>query len=186
MMAEPGKAFAYSNIGLNIVGRILEVIEKKDFESLFQQRIAIPLEMNQTTFQQKENAPNPSGSAESTSYNYMNFMQMILQNGMFKGKHILTEKAIAEMQKSETAGLPVLYTPGQGEGQEYALGEWVLAKDNLGNSTVVASPGLFGTYPYVDKKNNYAAIVMVKNLKTGNRKAVYSAIKAAIDNDISR
>ena len=186
MAAEPGKAFAYSNIGLNILGRIIEVIENNDFESIFQQRIAIPLEMTQTTFAKEDKAPNPSGGAMSTSANYMNFLQMLLQHGEYNGKRILSEKAINSMQRSSIHNLPVLYTPEQGEGVEYGFGEWIQEKDDNGNTLVVSSPGLFGTFPYIDLKRNYAAIVMVKNLRTENRKATYKAIKNAIDKDISR
>lgn len=184
LVTEPGKAFAYGNIGLNILGRILEVIENKPFESIFQQRIGIPLEMKQTSFQKDEKVVNPSGGAVSTASDYLKFLQMILQKGMYRNSRILSEKAIAEMQKSATANLPVLYTPDQGEGVEYGFGEWIQEKDNAGNTLVISSPGLFGTFPYIDLKRNYAAIIMVKNLRTTNRKATYQAIKEAIDKDI--
>lgn len=66
MSGKPGTVFSYGNTGLNIVGRILEVVTQKDFETLFQERIAKPLEMKHTTFT-KGKAVNPSGGATSTA-----------------------------------------------------------------------------------------------------------------------
>ena len=106
---------------------------------------------------------------------------MILNKGMFNGKRILSEQAIEEMQKSQTKDLPVRYTPKVAEGFEYGLGEWIQEKDASGNSTVVSSPGLFGTWPYVDKKNNYAAILFVKSLITVDKRDLYLDLKKNID-----
>jgi CubicO group peptidase (beta-lactamase class C family) len=66
MSGKPGEVFSYGNIGLNIIGRILEVVSHKDFEILFQERIAKPLAMKNTTFI-KGKAVNPSGGATSTA-----------------------------------------------------------------------------------------------------------------------
>jgi CubicO group peptidase (beta-lactamase class C family) len=180
MVGEPGKVFAYGNIGLNTVGRILEVISGQDFETLFQERIARPLGMKNTTFY-SGNAVNPSGGAKSTASDYMNFLEMILFKGEFRGQRILTPNSVEMMQKNQTAGVQKLYIPEAGEGFEYGLGEWVQTMDNNGVGIVVNSPGLFGTYPFIDKARNYAAIVFVKNLKVNDRKGTDKAIKEAID-----
>lgn len=180
---KPGEVFIYGNIGLNIAGRILEVVTHKDFETLFQERIAKPLGMNHTTFV-KGNAVNPSGGATSTASDYMNFLQMILQKGEFQGKQIIRPKTIALMQQSRTAGKKVIYSPAEATNFEYGWGEWILEKDKNGNSTVVSSPGLFGTYPWVDLKRNYAAIVFVKNINFKNRQKNYLEIREAVNKAI--
>ena len=180
MSGKPGEVFSYGNIGLNIVGRILEVVSHKDFETLFQQRIAKPLAMKNTTFT-KGKAVNPSGGATSTAADYMNFLQMILQKGTFKGKQIISAKTIELMQISRTAHAKVVYTPNEAIGYEYGWGEWILEKDEVGNSTVVCSPGLFGTYPWIDVKRNYAAIVFVKNIRVKNRQKIYQEIRDAVN-----
>jgi CubicO group peptidase (beta-lactamase class C family) len=176
----PGKSFYYGNVGLNIAARVLEVVSKKNFETLMRQRILIPLEMKQTSFA-ADNAPNPSGGAVSTANDYMNFLSMILNKGLYKDKRILSEKAIAEMQRVQTKGIVKKYTPKVAEGYEYGLGEWILEEDANGNSTVVASPGLFGTFPYVDKQRNYACIIFIKKFITEERKELYMELKQKID-----
>jgi CubicO group peptidase (beta-lactamase class C family) len=133
LAGQPGKVFGYSSVGLNIVGRIMELVSEKDFESIFQEYIAKPLGMKNTTFS-KTKAVNPSGGAYSTASDYMNFLSMILNKGVCKGKRIISPEAINEMQISRTAGLKIIYTPPQTEGYEYAYGEWILEKDKNGNS----------------------------------------------------
>jgi len=185
MSGKPGEVFSYGNIGLNIVGRILEVVSHKDFETLFQERIAKPLSMKNTTFT-KGKAVNPSGGATSTAADYMNFLQMILQKGKFNGKQIISEKTIELMQISRTVRAKVVYTPAETVGFEYGWGEWILEKDEMGNSTVVCSPGLFGTYPWIDLKRNYAAIIFVKNIHVKDRQKNYQEIRDAVNLSIKK
>ena len=185
MSGKPGEVFSYGNVGLNIVGRILEVVSHKDFETLFQERIAKPLSMKNTTFT-KGKAVNPSGGATSTAADYMNFLQMILQKGTFNGKQIISEKTIELMQISRTDRAKVVYAPKEAGGFEYGWGEWILEKDEIGNSTVVCSPGLFGSYPWVDLKRNYAAIIFVKNIHVKDRQKNYQEIRDAVNLSIKK
>ena len=178
----PGKEFAYGSSGLNLAARVAEIVSKKSFDRLVQEKIIRPLKMRATTFTNDNgSAPNPSGGAQSTANDYMNFLIMILNKGVFEGKRILSEEAIAEMQKNHFPGLPVKFTPKAAEGFEYGLGEWIQEKDANGNATVVSSPGLFGTWPYIDKCRNYAAIIFVKTLLGEQKKDVYLQFKEAVD-----
>lgn len=183
IFAQPGQQFAYSSVGLNIAARVLEIISKRSFDQLMTQRIFRPLNMKFSTFY-SERAVNPSGGAKSTASDYMNFLVMILNKGTFNGKKILSESSVAEMQKAVTSQNMIKYAPDVAEGYNYALGEWVLEADANGNSTVVASPGLFGTWPYVDKKDGYACIIFVKTLLRNSRKEIYTDLMNTIDAEI--
>ncbi|WP_207510754.1 serine hydrolase domain-containing protein [Longitalea luteola] len=177
-----GTEFHYGTIGLNVAGRVLEVISKKPFDRLIQEKLLRPLKMRATSFMNENGyAPNPSGGARSTANDYMNFLSMILNKGMFEGKRILSEKAIEEMQKPQFTNLPVKHTPKVAEGFHYGLGQWIQEEDANGNSTVVSSPGLFGTWPYIDKCRNYAAIIFVKSLLNEQKKDFALQFKAAVD-----
>lgn len=184
IFAQPGQQFAYSTVGLNIAGRVLEVISKKQFDQLMMQRIFRPLNMKMSTFY-SEHAINPSGGAKSTAGDYMNFLVMILNKGTFNGKRILSEQSVAEMQKSQITQNIIKYTPDNAKGLDYALGEWILEKDANGNSACVTSPGLFGTWPWVDNCRGYACIIFVRNLKAEDRRDMYTDIKKVIDTQIS-
>lgn len=181
--AQPGQEFFYSSIGLNIAGRVLEIISKKPFDQLMQQRIFRPLEMKSSTFY-SEKAVNPSGGARSSANDYMNFLIMMLNKGTFKGKRILSENAVNEMEKTVTNQQMVKYAPPSAEGYNYALGEWILNANASGQGIVVSSPGLFGTWPLVDNCRHYACIFFVKTLLNDDRKDIYLNLKSIIDKAI--
>jgi CubicO group peptidase (beta-lactamase class C family) len=183
IVANPGIEFRYGNIGLNIAGRIIEIVSKKSFEQVMQEKILRPLQMRNTSFS-SFNAVNPSGGAVSTAADYMNFLTMIIENGIYKGKRILTEQSIALMQTPQTNGTMIKYTPKSATGYNYGLGEWILETDEQGVSTVVASPGLFGTWPMIDKCRNYACIFFTKGLLGEEKREVYLDIKKTIDAQI--
>jgi CubicO group peptidase (beta-lactamase class C family) len=180
-----GTEFHYGTIGLNIAGRVLEVISKKSFDRLIQEKLLRPLKMRGTTFTDDSgNAPDPSNGAKSSANDYINFLSMILNKGMFEGKRILSEKAIEEMQQPQATSLPVKFVPKAAEGWHYGLGEWIQEEDGNGKSTVISCPGLFGTWPYVDKCRNYAAVIFVKNLLAEQKKDLALQVKQAVDDAV--
>jgi CubicO group peptidase (beta-lactamase class C family) len=183
IVANPGIEFRYGNIGLNIAGRIIEMVSKKSFEQVMQEKILRPLQMRNTSFS-SFNAVNPSGGAVSTAADYMNFLTMLLDKGMYKGKRVLSEQSITLMQTAQTNSAMIKYAPKSAAGYNYGFGEWILATDEQGVSTVVASPGLFGTWPMIDKCRNYACIFFTKGLLGEEKREVYLDIKKAIDAQI--
>lgn len=178
--SNPGLEFRYSGVGLNIAGRVLEVITKRSFEQLMQEKITRPLMMRNTSFS-SFNAVNPSGGAISTASDYINFLSMILNKGIFNGKRILSEKAIADMQTVRTTSAMIKYAPKAAAGYNYGFGEWIMETDENGNATVVASPGLFGTWPMIDKCRGYACIFFTKGLLGEEKRDIYLDIKKSID-----
>lgn len=176
----PGSVFIYGHVGLNIVGRILEIITRKNFETLFQERIARPLGMMHTTFVSKH-AINPSGGAKSTASDYMKFLTMILDDGTYHGKRILSHHAVQEMETCRTSHVKFIYMPDQAEGLNYGLGEWIYGLDKNGMATAVSSPGLFGSFPYIDLKRQYALIIFMKTWQNRGRKKNYDDILAAVN-----
>lgn len=183
IIANPGLEFRYSNVGLNIAGRIVEIVSRKVFEQVMQEKILRPLQMRNTSFSSL-NAVNPSGGAVSTAADYMNFLSMILDKGMFKGKRVLSEQSISFMQTPQTNSSMIKYAPKAAQGYNYGFGEWILETDEQGVSTVVASPGLFGTWPMIDKCRNYACIFFTKGLLGEEKREVYLDIKKTIDAQI--
>ncbi len=182
--SNPGTSFFYGGIGLNIAGRVLEVISKRKFEALMKQRIFIPLNMNSSTFSGEGYAVNTSGGAVSTAGDYLNFLSMILDKGTFMGKRILSESAITQMQTIQTKNIPKKNIPTTAEGYEYGLGEWIQETDASGNSTAISCLGLFGTFPYIDKCRGYACILFIKDLLSEQKKEFYIALKKSIDAEI--
>ncbi|MEI7508481.1 MAG: serine hydrolase [Flavobacterium sp.] len=176
-----GSGFFYGNVGLNTAARVLEVIAKKDFSQLMTERILEPLEMNNTHFGKKNVAPNPSGGAVSTPNDYLNFLIMLVNKGTFKGKKILSEKAINAIKTPQTTLDKIKYAPKVAEGFNYALGCWIEETDSNGNPIVLTCPGLFGTWPLVDFKKGYACLFFVKSLLNEQKGSTYVAVKKSID-----
>jgi CubicO group peptidase (beta-lactamase class C family) len=181
IQANAGTEFRYSSVGLNIAGRICEIVGRKSFEQLMTERILRPLAMRNTSFHADNRAVNTSGGAISTASDYMNFLVMILNKGMYNGKRILSEQAITEMQTSQTKPEMIKYAPKVAEGINYGLGEWMQEEDAQGHGLTVCSPGLFGTWPMVDNCRKYACIFFVKTLLSEGKKDIYVDIKHRID-----
>ena len=160
----PGKELFFGNYGFTIAARVCEVVGKKAFERLVQERVTRPLKMRATNFTNDEGyASSPGGGARASANDYINFMTMILNKGTFEGKKILSEESVAEMLKVQVTDIPVKWIPKGIEGLEPGLGDW-LQKDESGKVVTVASPGLFGAFPYVDLCRNYAAVIVTAKL----------------------
>jgi len=182
MEGEPGKVFHYSNAGFQIAGAVLEKITDSSFENLFAARIARPLDMKNTDF---GNGPValPAGGARSNTADYINFLAMILQKGNFNGRQILSERSLEEMQANRiTPDIRIIYSPDDGGELGYALGEWVPKTGEAGQPAVwVTSPGLFGSFPWIDNQKRYAAFLMTFNLNFKERQQGYLELKKRVD-----
>jgi CubicO group peptidase (beta-lactamase class C family) len=184
IQTNPGLEFRYSNIGINIAGRIVEIVGRRGFEQLMQERITRPLLMRNTSFSSFD-AVNPSSGAISTANDYMNFLVMILQKGEFNGKRILSEKSINEMHTLRTNSSIIKLTPKITEGFNFGLGEWIQDTDENGKATVVSAPGLFGTWPFIDICRGYACIVFPNGLLKDSQRGLYKEIKSVIDEQVA-
>lgn len=176
-----GEDFWYGNIGLNIAGRIVEVISKKKFDILIKQKLLNPLGMRRTSFGTLDaSAVNPSGGATSTAEDYMKFLVMLLNKGKHNGVQILSEASVREMMTIQTKPAIIKYAPKSAAGFNYALGSWVVEGSN-GVASSLASPGLFGTWPMIDFCRGYVYLVFVKNLLGEERAGAHVELKSIID-----
>ncbi len=154
----------------------------EDFKTLFRERIAIPCEMTNTDFG-NTSVPLAAGGAFSTPEDYAHFLQMILQDGMYKAKQVLSKESVDAMQHNYAKGARVAYSPAEAGGWGYGFGEWVM-DDAVGRSSAVTSPGLFGSFPWVDNERQYAGFLFVFNLKNKGRAEKYRELKSIIDKEI--
>jgi len=176
----PGVDFFYSQVGANIVGRILEVVGKKSFDQLMNERILRPINMHNTSFF-NEHGASPASGAVSAAQDYLNFMAMLLNKGMFNNKRVLSENAVAEMEKAQITEAQIKYAPELDKGYLFGLGEWIESTDASGNAQVVSYPGALGAWPVFDRCGDYACVIFAKGELTDKRKKIYSDIKRVID-----
>jgi CubicO group peptidase (beta-lactamase class C family) len=181
----PGQAFAYGGVGINIAGRVAEIASKKTFDRLAVEKLFRPLGMRTASFYNESgNALNPSGGATCSAFDYLNFMQMILNNGVFNGKRILSEKSVKELLSIQFPEAKIRYAPVASRNAKYALGNWILETDENGSGTIFSSPGLFGTWPWIDIKRKYSAIIMIKSLNGNEKRELYEEVKNTIEENI--
>jgi CubicO group peptidase (beta-lactamase class C family) len=173
----PGTETYFSQIGPDIAARVLEIITKKPFDRLAQEKIFHPLKMRGTSFTNDNGgAINPANGAVTTSNDFINFLAMILNKGSFEGKPVLTEKAIAEMETMQFPTLPVKYMPKAAEGLKTGLGCWVQPDGKF-----ICTINFSGFWPYVDRCHNYAALLLVKNPVSEPKKEIYNQFKETLD-----
>ena len=127
------------------------------------------------------NAVNPSGGAQSSAADYMTFLAMILNKGVHNGKRILSEKAIEQMETPYTTTEMIKYAPKATQGFQYGFGQWIMSTDVNGKGTAFTSPGLFGTWPMIDRCRNYACIFLTEGKLGEEKRALFLQLKELID-----
>lgn len=168
MIHPAGTTFNYGSIGMHIAGRIAEVVTGKQWQTLFNEKIAIPCGMAVLYLPLRN--PIIAGGGVTTAQDYLHFLEMIVNKGVYQSKRVLSEKAIAELIKDQTNGVIIEGTPYvanpysafKNTGIRYGIGNWLDVVDNSGNIRESSSPGLFGTHPWQDSKNNLAGIIFTK------------------------
>lgn len=168
----PGAQFEYGGLAMQVAGRMAEIATGKDWETLFQEKIAQPLGMQNTHFtpvdtKQGGHAPMLAGGARGTLHDYARFLEMIANDGEFRGKRVLSQDSIREMQADQMHGAHVnvesefvFRARGNRHNGVYGLGEWREELDSNGNADLISSPSWAGTYPWIDKKTGTYGLVL--------------------------
>jgi CubicO group peptidase (beta-lactamase class C family) len=155
----PSTEIFYSTYGPNIAGRCLEVVSKKTFGRLMMDRIVHPLKMRATSFVNEDGgADDPSNGGRSCVNDYINFLTMLLNKGMFDGKRVLSEKAVQELETIQFGALPVKYVPKELQGTKTALGNYLANA----SGTLMVCPDLLGAAAWLDTCRGYAAVLLVE------------------------
>jgi CubicO group peptidase (beta-lactamase class C family) len=185
IQTNPGTEFRYSDVGLNIAGRIAEIVSKKKFDMLIKQKLFNPLSMRKTTFGQLDgSALNPSNGAQSTADEYLQFLKMLLNNGKHNGQQFLSEESVTELRKIYTTSATIQPGPRTTEGLGYALGSWVIDEGKDGEATALASAAISGTWPMVNWCRGYAFLIITKNPSGEQKKEPYVELKGALDDKL--
>ena len=172
LLADPGKEFRYGGVSMQVGGAIAEIVSGKSWADLFQEKIAKPCEMRNTSYGRFGLNPNPriAGGASSTMNDYRNFLTMILNEGAFKGKQVLSKEAVREMEKDQTRGAEQKSATLMRltAGSKYGLGEWLDRKDENGQGIEISSPGAFGFRPWIDRESKLLGVfvVEIRDLRT--------------------
>jgi CubicO group peptidase (beta-lactamase class C family) len=188
---QPGSQWAYGP-ATDVVGHLVEVISGMPLDRYLDEKIFAPLGMSDTAFYQPDSktarmatiyAPvqgggiraNPlpapaakkyfsgAGGLSSTIGDYARFCQMLLDGGQLDGKRLLSRKTVELMTANHIGDLKLWSSL---PGQRFGLGFSV--RTDLGDSANLASVGsygwggAFGTYFWIDPKEQMFGILMIQ------------------------
>jgi len=162
-----GSQFGYGGVSMHVAGGIAEKVIGKTWDVLFREQVADKCLMPNTNYIALGNTTNYriAGGAGTRMMEFANLLLMLVNEGRFKGVQVLTKNAVDEILKDQTNGVPIAFTPYEGDplrqNFRYGLGCWVEELTN-GLPTAFGSQGAFGFSPWVDKKRNVIGILFVQ------------------------
>ncbi len=198
---EPGSKWAYCNSGIDTLGRIVEVASGESFEAFLQKRVFDPLRMKDTAFYptpeqmkrlaktynkkdgklvldmnliglpEKPTFPIPAGGLVSCGADLAELYRMMLNKGELNGKRILSEKAVAEMTRTQTGDIATGFVPGMSFGYG-----WAVVKEPKGVTAMMSAGtyghgGAFGTQGWIDPKQDLFVILLIQRTGLSNADA---------------
>lgn len=171
-LAPPGSVFQYGGLALQVAGRMAEIADGRDFNTIFQSRIAAPLGMDASGYapvsQEEGFSPMLGGGLFTSARDYAAFLAMMARGGVFRGRRVLSRAAIAEMSADQLRGAvlkPMEYVEQARADRRkdvYGLGQWREETDAQGRATLLSSPGWAGAYAWVDKSYGVWGMVLAK------------------------
>jgi CubicO group peptidase (beta-lactamase class C family) len=163
----PGTQLAYDGDGMQIVGRICEIVTGKAWATLADEVLFTPLGMSDSTYDFFELNPAIAAGVRSTSTDYMKFLRMLLSNGLAPdGTVVMSTRSVEIFFQNQTQDLPEYYSPWPdidydvyGNRGDYGMGSWILAQPAPGAPVEeVTSPGAFGSLPWIDRRRGVIGV----------------------------
>lgn len=192
LLYAPGGEFAYTGNAMQVGGRMAEIATGKPWSQIFSEQLTGPLAMPNTSFLTASalpvsfgsNNPQIAGGVKATAGDYLHVVQMVAQHGAWSGAQFLSGAALADMQRDQTHGAPVLYTPDP-QALGYGYGEWRNLVDANGNAVQVSSTGKFGTSPWVDNQTGVSAVFLVNSSYSklaNDLRALWGNVRTVVQN----
>jgi CubicO group peptidase (beta-lactamase class C family) len=192
---EPGTKWGYSNMGIAVLGRIIEIVSLKPYEEFLAERIFQPLDMKDSHFfvpeikrnrvasiyRQEGNKltkadldlyrigakyPAPEGGLYSTAPDLFNFYQMMLNGGVFNGQRLLSKASVDLMTRVQTGDLKAGFSPGIGFGLGWAVVRNVEGMFRLNSIGTYGHGGLYRTYGFVDPQKELVGVILMQRLSS--------------------
>ncbi|MFT4625737.1 MAG: D-alanyl-D-alanine-carboxypeptidase/D-alanyl-D-alanine-endopeptidase [Myxococcota bacterium] len=168
LLEPPGVAFRYGALGYHAAARGAEVVTGDRWTELFEARMAQPLGFTHTRYGFTGYSDNPgiAGNLVTTAEDFVHFLQLLLDDGMYGGERLLSVEAIHEMERGQTRGLPreghVPIRHINSKHDLYGLGVWRDTVSREGELLVSSAPGKFGFTPWIDRRHGIAAVMALQ------------------------
>ena len=191
LLFEPGTNWNYSNIGIDILGRIVEVVSKLSFDQFLAERVFQPLGMSDTYFFVPESKRNrlaslysseegnlkvvdaewgsqpaklsvPAGGLVSTAADLLRFNEMMRNRGTLNGRRVLSASAVHLMTISHTGDMKAGWAPGLGHGFGYEVVRNVDGMFRYSSLGTFVKGGAYRTYEWVDGAKGLVGIFLMQ------------------------
>jgi hypothetical protein len=136
--------------------------------------------MKTASFYSEKGAVNASYGAMASAFDLNNFLQMILNNGMFNGKKVLSENSIAEIKKTQFPNIKTRFSPDDMKNYEYALGAWKKSDAAQTKISMLLSPSFTGSWMWVDLDKKYTGVILLENPSSFNKLDLFEEFSGAI------
>lgn len=155
----PGTRFSYGEVSMQVAGAVCEVVSGLPWSQLFQQQIGNPLGMTSTHYLVYGPTlnPNVADGAASNAPDYLRFLEMLRQGGVYNNVRVLSQASVDEMLTDQMSWLPNYGTPHPNN-VPCGIGCWLERQDALRRTTLVSMPGLFGFYGWLDRDHDSAGV----------------------------
>ena len=188
---QPGTKWIYSNMGIAVAGRIVEVVTGKSFEHFLEERLFTPLGMKDTHFflpasknarvaqiyqmtdsglkksvlePTRENAvySAPEAGLYSDAADMFRFLQMMLNGGRFQGKQFLSRHSVELMTNNHTGDLKAGWSPGIGMGLGFQIVRNVEGMFRLQSVGTFTHGGAWQTYYFADPNKELIGVLLMQ------------------------
>jgi CubicO group peptidase (beta-lactamase class C family) len=195
LLFEPGTSWNYSNIGIDILGRIVELVGHQPFDQFLQERIFEPLAMHDTGFvvppdkrgrmttlynfssgkpervEAQWGAPGaipvPAGGLISTAADMLRFNEMMRNKGVLDGKRVLSPAAAELMTINHTGDMNAGWVTGVGHGFGYEVVREVRGMFRYNSIGTFVKGGAYRTYEWVDPTRDLTGVIMMQRTNGG-------------------
>jgi len=153
VVSRPGTVFAYSNLGMTLLGHAVQKVSGEDFAAYMQRALLQPLGMSHSAFALQAQGPfaskayrngkeaedpplrdMPAGGLNSSVLDMSRFLEMVFAGGRSGEQQILKPQTLAEMLRPQNANIPLDLDLRIGLG-------WMLSGIDVPNAGPVAQHG---------------------------------------------
>jgi len=224
LVFDPGDKWEYG-VNIDWVGRLVEAISGQGIDAYFRDKIFGPLGMQDSGFvisteqrarqasvhqRQADGSLTPlpletpfvpefyagGGGLYSTSRDYLDFLQMLLNGGAFKGARLLRPETVALMNRNHIGDIPagILKTQAPARSNDVDLFPGAQIRWGLGymlnmepgpngrSAGTVSWGGIFNTYYWLDPAKRVTGLIMTQVLPFADERSlkVYGQLERAI------
>ena len=189
---DPGTQWRYRTEGIDILGRIVEVVSGIPFERFVAERILKPLGMVDSSFfpdpskasriatvYTEQNGvlnlaalhdtlyPSPGAGMLSTAVDMASFYQMMLNQGTLNGHRIISAASVEAMTTAQVGNMQVGFAPGMGIGLGWGVVREPKGMFRLCSVGSFGHGGAFRTYGWVDPPKDMVRVIMQQRTNGG-------------------